>query len=134
MHGGGAGPQRRPHDPLLRLHLRPGDEEDHEELEDDAGRDEHPDRPQVRERHDEVERHLSAGHRPDRRDDEDEVLVVGVAIERNPRVESLEPAIGWLLRLRHGRNNSRAAGCGPGSRLFGVAGLGLDDGFAHRGS
>ena len=24
-------------DALLRLHLRPGDEEDHEELEDDAG-------------------------------------------------------------------------------------------------
>ena len=84
--------------------------------------------PQLRERHDEIERHLRAGHRPDRRDDEDEVLVVGVAIERNPRVESLEPAIGWLPAsapwrgiIPERRDVAQAA--------VGVAGLGLDDGF-----
>ena len=86
--------------PLLRLHLRPGDEEDHEELEDDAGGHEDPRRPQIRDRHDEIERHLSPGNRPDRRDDEQEVLVVFVPVERDARVEGLEPAVGSLLRLR----------------------------------
>src|SRR5919106_5120039 len=104
--GGGRGPEDGPGGPLPRLHLRASDAEDDGKLEGDAGKDEGNDVPEPGDGHDDVERNRGPGDGPAGGEDEDEVLVVGVPVDRHPRIEGVREPV--PLTLRHGQDHFRA--------------------------